>query len=240
MARGPRVSNETLLRAGLELMSRSGKSLTRLQSKGRSMLYRLPSSETVRVRTCNDHVLISLADSPEEGAHLNIEGTDWLLFVTPKEERTPGDVVAYLLPTKEVVGEVRRARKDWLKTANTKGANTTWNIWFSSDGPEKSSGYGQKWAQYRLPGTASTEQGDEPSSEPREERSGSVRVLVEAARHKIAAAAGVGEITGRHPTTQVTSFSRSRTRSAHTGRRDAQADLVSARSLWTMLCMNGG
>jgi len=103
MIKGPRIPNDALLNAGLELMRQNGKPLSKLNSKRRSMLYEMPNGESVRARTCNDHILIAVAKTPDEGADLNIEGTDWILLVMPESERTPGNVIAYLLPTEEVV-----------------------------------------------------------------------------------------------------------------------------------------
>jgi hypothetical protein len=40
------------------------------------MRYSLPNSESVRVRTCNDHILIVLGDKASGNAKPNIEGTD--------------------------------------------------------------------------------------------------------------------------------------------------------------------
>ena len=91
MAKTNRIENDTLLKAGLELMQASGKPLTKLASKGRAMLYQLPSGETVRARTSNDHILIVVAEKPTRDARLNIEGTDWLLIVMPEIERSHGD-----------------------------------------------------------------------------------------------------------------------------------------------------
>ena len=156
MPKGPRVDNAELLEAGLELMRRNGKPLAKLASRGRAMLYRLPDGQTVRARTCNDHILIAVADSPTEGAKLNIEGTDWLLIVMPVVERMPGSVIGYLVPTAEAVDAVRRTHSEWLASnPNTRGKNTTWNLWFSPDGPEKARGFADKWAKYRLEGSIS-------------------------------------------------------------------------------------
>lgn len=154
MAKGPRLDNALLLEAGIRLMEKNGKNLRKLPSRGRSMLFEVSDGQSVRARTCNDHILIAVADSPEEGAKLNIEGTDWLLIVMPVEERTPGDVIAYLVPTEEAVAAARKTHADWIAGgANTKGANTTWNLWFTPYGPEKASGFAEKWAKYRLEGT---------------------------------------------------------------------------------------
>jgi hypothetical protein len=190
MSRGPRIDNDLLLNAGLELMRRNGKPLKKLDSPGRSMRYELPNGETVRVRTCNDHILIVIADSPTEGAKLNIEGTDWLLLVMPEIERTAGRVIAYLVPTGVAVDAVRLTHREWLATRpNTKGSNTTWNLWFSPDGPAKANDFGAKWAQYRLQDEPEAPQPArflETSSEP-----GNVKNEVELARQRIARAAGV-------------------------------------------------
>src|SRR5258707_6067690 len=142
MPKSPRIDNDALLTAGLELMRQDGKPLSKLQSPGRSMLYALSSGETVRVRTCNDHILIVLADRPDDDAKLNIEGTDWLLLVMPEIERTPGSVIAYLVPTKVAVEAARCTHREWLATKpNTKGGNTTWNLWFDPDWPAKANDF---------------------------------------------------------------------------------------------------
>lgn len=184
-----KVPNSELLSAGLALMEQNGKQLTKAASKGRAMLYNLKNGETVRVRTCNDHILIAVADSPEENANLNIEGTDWLLVVMPEQPRTPGDVIAYLIPTETAVKEVRKTHREWLATnPNTRGKNTTWNLWFDEEGPEKAGGYARKWAQYRLDGKVSSLSG--PPPEP-SKAVNPVKAEVDAARQRIAKIAGV-------------------------------------------------
>lgn len=169
-------------------MLRLGKPLSRLPSKGRAMLYGLPNGQTVRMRTCNDHVLIVVADSPSADAKLNIEGTDWLLLVMPEKERTVGKTFAYLLPVEEVEREARRTHREWLATQpNTKGKNTTWNLWFKKDGPGKANDYATKWACYKLDTSIEIlEQANIKVSGPL-----NVRAEVENARKRIAAAAGV-------------------------------------------------
>src|SRR5690348_13725398 len=102
-----KVPNFELLQAGIRLAEDNGIHLTRLESKSRAMVYRAPNGETVRVRTCNDHVLVAVASSPDESAKLNIEGTDKLLIVMPQVPRTSGPVVAYLVPTAVAVDAVR-------------------------------------------------------------------------------------------------------------------------------------
>jgi hypothetical protein len=187
MPKSPRIDNGALLTAGLELMRQNGKPLSKLQSSGRSMLYAISGGETVRVRTCNDHLLIVLADRPTEDAKLNIEGTDWLLIVMPEIERTPGRMFAYLVPTKVAVDAARRTHQEWLGTnPNTKGGNTTWNLWFDQDGPAKANDFAAKWSKYRLEGEATQPAGLGETSEP-----GNIKAEVEAARQRISRAAGV-------------------------------------------------
>ena len=96
MAKLDRIDNEVLRDAGLALMRENGKPLAKLPSSGRSMLYSMPNGESVRVRTSNDHILVVVADKPTPDAHLNIQGTDWLLIVMPEVERAEGKVIAYL------------------------------------------------------------------------------------------------------------------------------------------------
>lgn len=194
MPKGPRIDKEVLLDAGLQLMAQNGKPLTKLPSKGTAKLYSLPNGETVRARTCNDHILIAVAEEPTEGARLNVEGTDWILLVMPEVPRTPGALRGYLLPTKVVVEEVRRTHANWLASQpNTKGENTTWNLWFQDDGPAKASGYAHKWAQYRLAGEANTDDGVQKLSASVATPTGpsALRDEISIARDRIAKIAGV-------------------------------------------------
>src|SRR5207244_428072 len=137
MTKSPRVDNAALLAAGLELMRRNGKPLARRPGVGRAMLYALPNGETVRVRTTNDHALVVVADRPAtQEARLNIEGTHWLLVVMPVVERTPGKVMAYLVPAAEAVAATRAAHQSWLDTRpNTAGRNKTWALYFGEQTP---------------------------------------------------------------------------------------------------------
>ncbi len=192
MARAERIDNEVLLQAGLELMRQNGKPLTRLPSKGRAMLFKLEDGQSVRARTCNDHILIAVADRPTEDAKLNIEGTDWLLIVMPEIRRTHGNVLGYLVPTEEAVEEVRRAHREWLATnPATKGGNTTWNLWFDHDGTGKANDYAEKWAKYRLEGTIATGEVVNVEAAPAGEAGGNLKAEVRTAQGRIARAAGV-------------------------------------------------
>lgn len=183
-----RVESKVLAEAGLAAMREAGKQVTRLPTKGRAMIYSLENGETVRVRTCNDHVLIVVADTPTPDARLNIEGTDWLLVVMPEKERTQGKIVAYLVPTEQVESEARRTHREWLAgDPNTKGDNKTWALWFRDDSSSPDN-YSTIWAQYRLDssvdavGAAKTLDAAKPIS---------IKAEVENARRKIAEVAGV-------------------------------------------------
>jgi hypothetical protein len=171
-------------------MAAQGRPLTRGEIKGRAMLFSDPDGKTVRVRTCNDHVLVAVASGTEAGSNLNIEGTDFLLIVMPSVPRTPGPVLAYLVPTDVAVEAVRETHGEWLKSGPaTKGNNKTWNIWFDDDGPEKANGFAKKWARYLL--ADSNEVGLV-----RENKTEGVKRLgdvIAEAKQKIAAAAGVAE-----------------------------------------------
>ncbi|WP_370154425.1 hypothetical protein [Ferrovibrio sp.] len=185
-----RVPNEALVAAGLDLMQQAGQPLTRAPTKGRAMIYHLPDKRTVRVRTCNDHLLVVLADKDEAGAKLNVEGTDLVLIVMPETPRTPGAVVAYLVPAKVVAEAARETHKNWLAAgANTKGNNRTWNLWFDENGPEKANGFARRWSKYRLGGSSHTELSPSPIvNKPSGEKLGDV---IASARQRIAAVAGV-------------------------------------------------
>ena len=187
MKKSDGVPNESLLAAALKMMEQNGQPLTKSQGFGRSMRYSLTNGESVRVRTCNDHILIVLGDKPSgRDTKFNIEGTDWLLIAMPEIPRTPGNVVVYKVPTKEAVAAARSTHEAWLKTnPNTKGDNTTWNLWFDDDGPSKANGFATKWAKFRLPGEAETSQVVEAGSD------GSVKAEVELARQRISRAAGI-------------------------------------------------
>jgi hypothetical protein len=152
-----RVPNEALGQAGLELMKQCGKPLERVKSNGRAMIYRMSDGATVRLRTCNDHLLVVLADADDpDNARVNVEGTDYVLVVMPERRRTPGPVVGYLIPAEIVASAARSTHKDWLASRpNTKGDNRTWNLWFNKDGPSKANNFAEKWQQYRLAGSAS-------------------------------------------------------------------------------------
>ncbi len=151
-----KVPNQALLDAGISLLQAEGQHLRKIPTQTRAMIYELAGGEKVRVRTCNDHILVVLADGPELDAKLNIEGTDYLLIVMPETPRAPGPVVGYLVPTTVAVEAVRRAHSEWLASSPaTKGNNRTWNLWFD-DGQSPAGGFARKWREYRLAGSAST------------------------------------------------------------------------------------
>jgi hypothetical protein len=195
MATEQKVPNHELLQAGLQLMAGSGMPLDRMETRGRAMLYRAPDGKTVRVRTCNDHVLVVLADRAGPDASLNIEGTDHLLVVMPERPRSRGYVIAYFVPTQEAVRAARVTHKEWLASSpNTRGENRTWNLWFDDDGPAKANCFARKWAGYRIPGSVdlSKPHGVAPVTKPNGDTN-SLSDVIAVAKHKIASAAGVPE-----------------------------------------------
>lgn len=186
-----RVSNQALLEAGLKAMDAAGKPLQKMQTSSRAMKYKLSNGETIRVRTCNDHVLVVIADSPEESATLNIEGTDHLLIVMPEIPRMDGLIIAYFVPTGVAAAAIRRSHADWLASnPATKGNNRTWNIWFD-DGPAMSGGFANKWSQYRLATNASTIDVSADSNRITTGANRPLGAVIAAARKSIAEAAGV-------------------------------------------------
>lgn len=154
------------------------------------MIYTMPDGQTVRIRTCNDHVLIIVSDSPSIESRLNIEGTDWLLLVMPEVERMAGRAICYLLPVKEVESEARRSHEQWLASnPNTRGGNRTWNLWFKKDAPSKANDYATKWERYRLDVPVVAAQ--PTATSPNGSRTPDIRAEVEDARRRIAQASGV-------------------------------------------------
>ena len=191
-----RVPNQELLAAGLELMKLAGKPLQGPVSS-RAMLYRTSSGESVRVRTCNDHLLVVLAKTADLNARLNVEGTDHVLIVMPLKRRTPGPVMAFLVPAEVVTEAARSSHQAWLDgRPNTKGDNRTWNLLFNEDLSRPHTGFANRWAKYRLPGTASTLTGSSRAAGPQSATLFPTETLrlgdvIARARQQVADAAGV-------------------------------------------------
>ena len=169
-----------------------------MRGTGRARIFKLQNGETVRVRTCNDHILVTVASSPDiENASLNIEGTDQLLIVMPVIERTDGDILAYLVPTEVAIKAVKESHWSWLQSKpNTKGDNTTWNLWFDTDydGMEARAlkhSYATKWSKYRLEGTVSSLKIKNSSGFQRPINSNSIKSEIEIAQQRIASVADV-------------------------------------------------
>lgn len=190
MKNNNKVPNSKLLQAGLKLMHQNNKALTKVPSLGRSRLFELPNGDTVRARTCNDHILVVVADSPDQDARLNIEGTDWLLIVMPEKPRSYGKIMAYLVPAEEAVEEVRRTYRKWLRSnPNTRGSNTTWNLSFKDGG--FGDNYAKTWAKYLLEGDVSTLDDDAIDEAVVQNQGGNINAAVASAREHLARVAGV-------------------------------------------------
>jgi hypothetical protein len=191
----PRVDNSDLLTAGLSAMKSAGTSLTPVESGTRARIYRSGNGETVRVRTCNDHVLVTVAASTERDAKLNIEGTDHLLIVMPEVPRSPGPVMVFFIPTAVVVEAVRQAHARWLASnPSTKGSNRTWNLWFDEDEAAAGGGFARIWQKYKLASPISAVKSSAAES-PAAQSSGPMTLgeVIADAKRRIATAAGVSE-----------------------------------------------
>jgi len=165
MAKKTLIPNKLLLEAALRMMKKEGKPLEKTPNKGPAKLFKTPDGKTVRIRTCNDHLLVTVANHAEKGAKLSIEGTNYLLIIMPETPRTYGPVMAFLVPTDIAVKAVRDAHGKWLDQGpNTGGKNTTWNIWFAKGGPLASCGFFEKWAQYKLESNETVSPGSEQKS----------------------------------------------------------------------------
>ena len=155
-----KISNNTLRDAGLELIKRNGTPLKNISSPGRSMIYAMPNGETVRVRTCNDHVLIVTANEPipSKNTKMNIEGTDWLLIVMPDFKQDKGNIIAYHVPVNVAVEAIKSSHQHWQDSnSSTRGNTKTWRLQFHNDFTDKDSrihkhNYSDKWAIYKIDG----------------------------------------------------------------------------------------
>jgi hypothetical protein len=146
-----KIANRSFVNAGIEAMTAAGYAVTKEASAGRSVIYTMENGQTLRVRTCNDHVLLAIADSADPTSKMNIEGTDHLLIVMPVIERTLGEVMVFLVPTNVAAGAAREGYADWLsRNPNTRGNNKTRNLWFDDDTSRPGHGFQKHWEQYRL------------------------------------------------------------------------------------------
>lgn len=145
-----RRTSAWLLDAALATMEAIGKPVSKVPNRGSAKVYRLPSGETVRIRTCRRHKLLVNARKANAEAGLDIEGTDWLLIAFPEREiAESGKAICYLVPTEHAVAEMRRAHRKWLAAGPaTKGHNKTWELAFR-DQPAHDN-YSIKWATYRI------------------------------------------------------------------------------------------
>lgn len=184
MARNSGTDPSALREIALKMMEDSGTPLHRQPGTGKAQIYARPDGSTVRLRTSADRVLLVTTDSPDPGARLSVEGTDWLLIVMPKVRRTPGPVEAYLVPTDEAERAIRDSHARWLASGANSNGNTMWNLWFDDDGPDTSNRYAQTWRRYRVRSADGTEPIVESSAR-------TIKHAVEQARKTIADVAGV-------------------------------------------------
>ena len=166
-----------LKRAGVELMRRHGKAMIKREKPGRggAKVYDLPDGQTVRVGTSATRNLITRSATPDGGAPLDIESTDWLLVVMPAGKRAESEIEAYLVPAIEAAEVTRETHERWLASnPRTKGQNLTPVLRFDEE-------LMKRWQHYRLP--------NEPAPHPG--TVGSLQDEIAAARRRIAALANV-------------------------------------------------
>ena len=113
-----------------------------------------------------------------------------VLIVMPGVPRTHGPVVGFLVPAPIVADAARSTHREWrASNPDTKGDSRTWNVWFADNGPDKASGFGKKWAQYRLERTVTTKSAPADSSTSAGGRK--LGDIINTAKQQIADAAGV-------------------------------------------------
>ena len=185
-----RVSSKQLLAAGLQIMRNAGRELKKIKTSGRAQIYEMNNGETIRVRTCNDHVLLIAAENDGTYENMSIKGTDWILVVMPEIERTQSNIMAYLIPTDIAVEEARKILSEWTAIGSkTRGEHVTWYLFFSGDKGKRAYGYHEKWKQYLMESNKAI-----LPKEPRPQTEEAINPLkqeIDIARHRIAKAAGV-------------------------------------------------
>jgi hypothetical protein len=145
-----KIPNKVLKTCALELMALNGQPLEMMSSRGRSMLYKLQTGATVRVRTSNDPVLVVGAESTDNGLKLNISGTDFILLVMPEKPRTWGEVKGYLIPTSEAISAIKSANPTaFTGRQENHQKGTALTIWFQSS-DRLDSNFNEKWLKYLL------------------------------------------------------------------------------------------
>jgi hypothetical protein len=178
-----------LMEAGLALAANSGLPLKSISTDGRIRSYETEDGRTVRGRTCTlpQLPIVRVGDEvtapgvPERLLRVFREN-DFTLAITPEKARTPGAVMAFLIPNEVIIEHLY---------ASAKAGSKDWSLSLRD----------KTWAAYRLAGSASATFGSRPLPDPKGEDGvratpsspRSLGEVIEEARRNIAAAAHVPE-----------------------------------------------
>lgn len=181
------ISNEKMRQAFAGLMARTGRPIERLartsDRRGPTVeVYRLPSGQTLRLRTNNKPALMARAASGAADARLPFETEDFVGIAFPAER--PNLVVGYLVPTEIVVQAMHDNQREWLANGDHGHDNETRVLRFDGDARSLGNGYANRWSEYRL-GEIELD-----ASPPPPGRSTTLHQEIADARRKIAAACG--------------------------------------------------
>jgi len=147
-----KIPNKVLRLCALDIMENSDLPIKEVPSPGRSMIYKLSSGETVRLRTSNDPVLVVAVEPSDVGPKLNIEGTDKLLLVMPEQPLNRWEnIVGYLMPTSEVIAAIKSSYPKFFdRQTNRLKTKQALTLSFEDSG-KPSGGFEGKWERYLLP-----------------------------------------------------------------------------------------
>lgn len=146
---GSGYTTEELRRVGLDAMKRCSGELTK-STTHRGQIYYTVDKKLVRLRTNNDRLILTATDGTNPTAKLDLEGCDLVLLVVPRIKRMRGTVEVYLIPLQDIKSAFELSHRDWLKDANTKGSNFTWQLALDAAKPASMGGYAERWLKYRL------------------------------------------------------------------------------------------
>ncbi len=145
-----KIPNSILKQCAIEMMATHEMPMEEVPTRGRSMIFSLRSGETVRLRTSNDPVLVVTIEPASDGPKMNIEGTDYLLFVMPEETRTWGAVKGYLVPTRKALKSVRETIERLFHDTDVWPSKpTALSVWFNETG-RADGNYDEKWSGYLI------------------------------------------------------------------------------------------
>jgi hypothetical protein len=112
-------------------------------------LYQMANGQTVRLRTnTGGRALITHADGVNSGDIMVLEGPqDFIGLAIPGPN---GNVECYLLPSKEVINELRTAHRLWQETQSDGGNSKVRVIYFDDDEKKLGHGFARRYEQWLL------------------------------------------------------------------------------------------